>query len=106
MLFPASLVNNRYEVISIIGRAGMGEVWLSKDNVLERNIVLKGVNSLFLKNEPNAYKILRDEAIAGAKLLGHTNIVNILDYGKIESKVNETYFIAMEYVEGELLKTG
>lgn len=93
-------MNGRYELLSFISPGGMGEVWVAKDLVLERNVAIKMVNDYYIKQNPSAAKILRDEAIAGASLLGNPNIVSILDFGNAIFNDNDNYYIVMEYVNG------
>lgn len=106
MLFPGNELCNRYKLEELIDRGGMGEVWLAKDRVLERKVAIKSINSKLLAGDPGIISIFRDEARIGASLLGHPNIVTILDYGTHKSNdSDEEYFIVMEYVEGLNVET-
>ena len=93
------LVNDRYRVERSIGRGGMAEVFLAHDVLLDRPTALKVLFPEFA-TDPNFVERFRREAQAAAALT-HPNIVAVYDWGK----VNSTYFIAMEYVEGKTLAT-
>ena len=91
------IVNGRYRVERSVGRGGMAEVFLAHDTLLDRPIALK---VLFPENatDPAFVERFRREAQAAAGLQ-HPHIVAVYDWGK----VNNTYFIAMEYVNGRTL---
>ena len=90
----------RYEVRGVIGRGGMGVVYLAWDPVIDREVALK---CLDLKDftEAQAKEIrerFRREAIAAGRL-NHPFIITIFDVGEHEGEA----FIAMEYVKGHSL---
>lgn len=91
------LVNNRYQVERSVGRGGMAEVFLAKDILLDRPVVLKVLFPEFA-TDPAFVERFRREAQAAANL-SHPNIVAVYDWGTL----NNTYFIAMEYVAGRTL---
>ena len=93
------LVNDRYRVERSIGRGGMAEVFLAHDILLDRPVALKVLFPEYAI-DPNFVERFRREAQSAAALT-HPNIVAVYDWGK----VNVTYFIAMEYVEGKTLAT-
>ena len=93
------LVNDRYRVERSIGRGGMAEVFLAHDLLLDRPIALKVLFPEYAV-DPTFVERFRREAQSAAALT-HPNIVAVYDWGK----VNATYFIAMEYVEGKTLAT-
>lgn len=101
MFFRDNVINERYKLESLVARGGMGEVWRCRDITLDRVVALKTVNPEHLASNPDALSILKDEAKTGAALLGHPNVVSILDLGKSEQEQeNPVYFIVMEYVDG------
>ena len=93
------LVNDRYRVERSIGRGGMAEVFLARDILLDRPVALKVLFPEYA-TDPTFVERFRREAQSAAALT-HPNIVAVYDWGK----VNATYFIAMEYVEGKTLAT-
>ena len=86
-----------YEVLSRIGRGGMGEVYLAHDTRLGRNVAVKLLQSALTSN-PDAVRRFEQEARA-ASSLNHPNIVTIYEIGDLL----ERRFIAMEFVEGQSL---
>ncbi len=98
-----SQIEERYEVVRELGKGGMGVVYCARDTVLDRLVAMKVLAESLTSNEQARKRFLR-EARATAKLQ-HPNIVHIYDLGE----VNNTSFIAMEYIEGsnlyDLLKT-
>jgi serine/threonine-protein kinase len=75
----------------------MAEVFLAHDLLLDRPVALKVLFPEYA-NDPNFVERFRREAQSAAGLT-HPNIVAVYDWGK----VNNTYFIAMEYVQGRTL---
>jgi beta-lactam-binding protein with PASTA domain/predicted Ser/Thr protein kinase len=100
------IYNSRYEIIRQVARGGMAEVYLARDLQLHRPVALK-VLFRELSTDPSFVQRFRHEAQAAANL-SHPNIVSVYDWG--ESQEDNTYFIVMEYVDGEplskMLRTG
>ena len=86
-----------YEVLSLIGRGGMGEVYLAHDTRLGRKVAVKVLRPALTSN-PDAVRRFEQEARA-ASSLNHPNIVTIYEIGDLR----ERRFIAMEFVEGRSL---
>jgi predicted Ser/Thr protein kinase len=87
-------VVGRYEVGSLIGRGGMGTVYLARDTSLDRDVALK------LHRVGSGDDRLQREALAMAKL-AHPNVVAVFETGTIDDRL----FVAMEYVRGGTLRT-
>src|SRR5487761_1299187 len=94
-----SVYNGRYELINQIARGGMAEVYLAHDLLLDRPVALKVLFSE-LSSDSAFVARFRREAQAAANL-SHPNIVPIFDWGEADA----TYFIVMEYVDGEALSS-
>ena len=93
---PAAI--GRYEIVRLLGRGGMGEVYLARDPVLDRDIALKLIGSDL--DDDAVRKRLAQEARAAGRLR-HPNIVTTFDAGQHEGRA----YIAMEYVPGETLRS-
>lgn len=81
-----------YPIINIIGKGGMGEVYLAKHPTLKREIILK---SLIIKDKESQERFLRE-----AKVMidfRHENIVQVYDH----FKEGKSTYIAMEFVNGK-----
>lgn len=100
MFFPGSRIKNRYRADAILGRGGMGEVWKCFDESLNRFVVLKIVTPELAKTRPQHTSIFIDEARIGASLVGHPNVVTVLDVLNEQVDNEPLLAIVMEYVEG------
>ena len=87
-----------YKVRSLIGRGGMGEVFLADDTRLGRKIALKLLRREFTTNEERLRRFQQEARAASA--LNHPNILTIHEIGQDDS----LQFMATEYVEGETLR--
>jgi eukaryotic-like serine/threonine-protein kinase len=88
----------RYEILSPIGAGGMGEVWLARDDELERDVAVKVLR--YGATEPDRVRRFIQEAKA-ASALNHPNVAHVYDIGTQD----DVHFIAMEVVEGETLRS-
>jgi tRNA A-37 threonylcarbamoyl transferase component Bud32 len=97
---PGSKINDRYEIIRLLGEGGMGNVYLVKDFVESRIVALKLIKDKFFSNKAidrfkNEFKLV--------SALKHPNIIKVYDLDVY--KETDTYFFTMEFVEGENLTT-
>lgn len=90
--------SERYRRLELLGRGGMGEVYLADDLLLRRKVAIKVVQRSALGG-PRADKLLRREAKAAAAL-DNPFICKVYEVGEEEGRV----FIAMEYIQGETLR--
>ena len=88
---------SHYKIISKLGAGGMGEVYLAEDSRLGRKVALKVLPASYQYDYDRRDRFLREARAASA--LRSPNVTSIYDIGEHEN----TMFIAMEYVEGELL---
>ncbi len=91
------VLNGRYELYRRIARGGMADVFLARDQLLDRPVAVKVLFPQFAA-DPSFVERFRREAQSAANL-NHPNIVAVYDWGEHES----TYFIVMEYIEGRSL---
>jgi len=96
---PPPVYNGRYELSRQIARGGTAQVYLAHDLLLDRPVALK---MLFpeLSSDHSFVERFRREAQAAANL-SHPNIVPVFDWGEAD----RTYYIVMEYVDGEPLSS-
>ena len=99
MIQKGQKINERYEIIRSIGEGGMANVYLAFDTILNRNVAVKILRG-DLANDEKFVRRFQREAIS-ASSLNHPNIVEMYDVGEDDGK----YFIVMEYLEGETLKS-
>jgi serine/threonine protein kinase/Flp pilus assembly protein TadD len=86
-----------YNILSSIGRGGMGLVYLARDTRLDRQVAIKCLRTELI--EPHYRERFKREALLLAKL-NHPNIVQIYDY----LETNEQLALVMEYVDGQNLQ--
>ena len=100
----SSVVDNklrhaRYEILDEIARGGMGIVYRARDKVLNRVVAFKILSENLKRNKTAVDYFLREARAAAA--MSHPNIVTVFDAGEQGGE----YYMAMEYVEGETLKS-
>jgi hypothetical protein len=88
----------RFVLVRILGRGGMGEVWLARDQRLEAQVALKFLPSEVRESGPTL-EHLRLEAARDHRLT-HPNIARLYDF---HEPAGEPAFISMEYVDGASL---
>jgi serine/threonine-protein kinase len=88
----------RYEIRSLIGAGGMGEVYLAQDTSLNRKVALKVLPADVASNQDRMRRF-KQEATSAASL-NHPNIAHIYEIGQS----GDLNFIAMEYVDGTTLR--
>jgi TolB-like protein/Flp pilus assembly protein TadD len=89
---------SRYEIVSVAGLGGMGQVYVAHDTQLRRNVALK-LLAPQLTRDRRGMRRFEQEAQA-ASSLNHPNILTVYEFGQNDGK----YYIASEYVEGETLR--
>ncbi len=93
-----TIIDGRYRVLHRLGAGGMADVYLAQDEQLDREVALKLLHRRFAE-DPGFVERFRREAQAAASLQ-HPNVVSVFDRGTFE----DTYYIAMEYLDGRTLK--
>ncbi len=87
----------RYELHSRLARGGMADVYLARDQLLDRPVAVKVLFAQYA-SDPAFVERFRREAQAAANL-NHPNVVSVYDWGEESG----TYYIVMEYVDGRSL---
>ena len=86
---------SHYQIVSLLGAGGMGEVYLARDPRLDRTVAIKILPG-DLAGDPERMQRFEREARA-ASALNHPNVATIYDVGESDG----LHFIVMEHVEGE-----
>ena len=88
----------RYEVRSLLGAGGMGEVYLARDKQLDRDVALKILPPDLVSNADRMRRFVQEARAAAT--LNHPHIAHVYEIGQAE----DITFIAMEFIEGQTLK--
>jgi eukaryotic-like serine/threonine-protein kinase len=94
-----NLIDQRYELRTLVGSGGMADVYLAGDEVLGREVALKLLKDRYAENEEFVERFRREAK--SAAVLSSTYIVPIFDRGETD---DGTYYITMEYLPGGTLK--
>ena len=87
-----------YEIVSLLGAGGMGEVYLARDATLGRKVALKFLPDFMQEDETARKRFLQEAKLAAA--LDHPFICKVYEIGGEDERV----FISLEYVRGQTLR--
>ena len=91
------LINDRYELIRIIGKGGFGTTWYARDTKLDMPVAVKELSD----TDPSRKKKFLREARTLARFAREPGIVNVRDY----LEYNGRAYMVMEYLDGSDLNT-
>ena len=95
---PGTVLGERYEVLQLLGRGGMGAVYKAHDKELDRIVALKLIRPDLARN-PEMVRRFKQELIL-ARQVTHRNVIRIFDLGQAD----DIKFITMDFVEGHDLR--
>ncbi len=98
-LAPGSTFARRYQIIEDLGRGGMGRVYKAYDTEVREKLALKLLRPDIADDERTIERFRNELKLA--RQISHRNICRMYDFGREEG----TYYITMEYVPGEDLKS-
>lgn len=98
MPLPPDTRLGHYQVRTLLGAGGMGEVYLAQDTRLERTVALKVLPTELNSDNQRMQRFIREAKTASA--LNHPNILTVFEIGHEDS----THFIATELIEGDTLR--
>jgi eukaryotic-like serine/threonine-protein kinase len=84
-----------YQILELLGKGGMGEVYRARDSKLKREIAIKILPEEFSRDPERVHRFQREAEVLTS--LNHTNIAAIHDL----QEANGVHFLVMELVEGE-----
>ena len=99
MIMKGQKISDRYQILKSIGEGGMANVYLAYDTILDRNVAVKVLRGDLAGDEKFVRRFQREALSASS--LSHPNIVEVYDVGDDDG----LYYIVMEYVEGQDLKS-
>src|SRR3954451_6831511 len=94
----STIIDGRYRVLHRVGSGGMADVVCAEDLQLGRKVAIKLLHRRFAQDEEFVERFRREASSAAG--LQHPNVVAVYDRGAWD----DTYYIAMEYLEGRTLK--
>ncbi len=92
---PGTLLAQRYRVVSLLGRGGMGEVYRANDLLLGQTVALKFLPAPWTADETTLARFRNEVRIA--RQISHPNVCHMYDIGEAEGST----YLSMEYVDGE-----
>src|SRR5437762_4678269 len=98
MALKAGTKLGRYEIRSLIGAGGMGEVYLATDTELDRTVAIKILPEQLASDQQRLQRFVQEAKAASA--LNHPHILTIYEIGS----VNNSRFIATEFIDGVTLR--
>ncbi|MGH9832531.1 MAG: serine/threonine-protein kinase, partial [Blastocatellia bacterium] len=91
-----------FRILSLLGKGGMGEVWLAEDTRLGRKVAVKLLLAEFTADAGRMRRFAQEARAVSA--LNHPNIITIHEIGEASAEHGATHYIVTEYVEGETLR--
>lgn len=92
---PGTMVDQRYRIVGLLGRGGMGEVYRADDLTLGQSVALKFLPASLGTNPDRRHRFLNE--VRTAREVGHPNVCRVYDVGEVEGHT----YLSMEYIDGE-----
>ena len=92
---PGTIIIERYRIVALLGRGGMGEVYRAEDLKLGNVVALKFLPAA-LQKDAAALAGFHAE-VRNARQVSHPNVCRVYDIGDVDGK----HFLTMEYIDGE-----
>jgi hypothetical protein len=92
---PGALVAERYRIVGLVGRGGMGEVYRADDLKLGQAVALKFLPEKVEKDADRLSRLFNEVKIA--RQVSHPSVCRVYDVIETEGR----HFISMEFVDGE-----
>jgi formylglycine-generating enzyme required for sulfatase activity/predicted Ser/Thr protein kinase len=88
------VIDDRYEVVTILGEGGMGVVYKVSDNILSQVVALKTLLPAFVQHEEALTRFINEVKVS--LMLNHSNIIRVFDIRRTQ----DLYYMTMQYIEG------
>ncbi len=92
---PGAILAGRYQIIGLLGKGGMGEVYRANDLTLDQPVALKFLPEEMAVNPAMLGRFHGEVRIA--RQVSHPNVCRVYDIGEVDGQL----FLSMEYVDGE-----
>ncbi len=92
---PGAMLLERYRIVGLLGRGGMGEVYRAEDLKLGQVVALKFLPASISQDAAALARFHREVRIA--RQVSHPNVCRVFDIGEVDGQV----FLSMEFIDGE-----
>ncbi|HEX7286150.1 MAG TPA: serine/threonine-protein kinase, partial [Candidatus Angelobacter sp.] len=96
---PGSVLADRYRIVTLLGRGGMGAVYRADDLTLGQVVALKFLPRSYAQ-DPRRLELFRSE-VRHSRQISHPSVCRVYDI----DEANGLHFLAMEYIDGEDLRS-
>lgn len=97
-VFPAGqVIAERYRIVNLLGRGGMGSVYRADDLILHQSVALKFLDPRLAGRRDGEERLINEVRLA--RRVTHVNVCRVFDIGESDGGI----FLSMEYVDGENL---
>lgn len=96
--YVGHVLDEKYRLERLLGRGGMGAVYLATHLGTERYVALKLITPQFMSNEEFVERFKREARAAGR--LRHPNVVDVTDFGFAHAGTEQVAYLVMEYLDG------
>lgn len=90
-----TILANRYRIIGLLGKGGMGEVYKAEDIKLSQTVALKFLPDQMENNEPILERFHAE--VRTARQVSHPNVCRVFDIGETDGR----HFLSMEFIDGD-----
>ncbi len=96
---PGTVLADRYRIVGLLGKGGMGEVYRADDLKLAQPVALKFLPDHLLSDGAALARFHREVRVA--RQVSHKNVCRVYDIGEIDGR----HYLSMEYIKGEELSS-
>ena len=96
--YVGEVLDEKYRLEHLLGKGGMGAVYLATHLGTERYVALKLISPQFMRNKEFVERFKREARAAGR--LRHPNVVDVTDFGFARVKTGQVAYLVMEYLDG------
>ncbi|MEZ5307803.1 MAG: serine/threonine-protein kinase [Pyrinomonadaceae bacterium] len=92
---PGQILAERYQIVGLVGRGGMGEVYRAVDTKLSQTVALKFLPARIENKSEMLARFIAE--VRNARRVSHPNVCRVFDIGEDDGR----HFISMEFIEGD-----
>lgn len=96
--YVGQVLDDKYSLERLLGKGGMGAVYLATHLGTDRYVALKLISPQFMRNTEFVERFKREARAAGR--LRHPNVVDVTDFGFARVKEGQVAYLVMEYLDG------